>query len=229
MSAKSARKTVADTDAQHVYTPALGFRALTPIYDAAIAFLTRETVWRSTLIKAIGLKGGERLLDVGCGTGSLTVRLARETAGAEVTGIDPDPDVLRRAKGKAARASVRATFHEGFLSAAFFDGREKYDVITSSLVFHQVPLDGKAEILSMIRRGLKPGGRVLIADYGRQRSALMRALFRATVQALDGVEDTQPNADGVLLSLMEQAGFMHIEEVRVIPTPTGSISIFKAR
>ncbi|MBX9745432.1 MAG: class I SAM-dependent methyltransferase, partial [Hyphomonadaceae bacterium] len=57
------------------FTPALGVRALTPLYDSAIALLTRENIWRSALIEAIALQKGERLLDVGCGTGSLAVRL----------------------------------------------------------------------------------------------------------------------------------------------------------
>lgn len=53
--------------APQTYTPALGHRALTPLYDAVIALATRENVWRGRLIDAIALKAGERLLDVGCG------------------------------------------------------------------------------------------------------------------------------------------------------------------
>lgn len=56
---------------------------------------------------------------------------------------------------------------------------------------------------------------------------LMRRLFRATVQNLDGVEDTQPQADGVLPELIRLAGFVDIAETRVIPTLTGSISLFR--
>lgn len=211
------------------YTPALGVRALTPLYDAAIALLTRENVWRSAFIEAIALKDGESLLDVGCGTGTLAVRLAKTQPRADVHGIDPDPDVLDRARVKAARARVRVSFHEGFLDDSFLSGRAKFDVIASSLVLHQVPLAGKQEILLAMRRALKPGGRFFIADYGLQRTALMRRLFRATVQALDGVADTQPNADGVLPKLIEKAGFAHVNETKVTSTMTGSISILAAR
>lgn len=213
---------------QRAYTPALGLAILTPLYDAAIAALTREAVWRAALIRAIGLKAGERILDVGCGTGSLAVRLAQEASGAEIVGVDPDPDVLRRARIKAERRGVKVDLHEGFLNAAFLESRASFDVIVSSLVLHQVPLDGKSDILAMIRKGLKPGGRVCIADYGLQRTPSMRALFRCTVQALDGIANTQPNADGILPKLMQQAGFAQIEEQAAIPTPTGSISIYAA-
>ena len=213
---------------EKTFTPALGLRALTPLYDSAIALLTRENRWRSALIEAIALQKGERLLDVGCGTGSLAVRLATVEPGAQVYGIDPDTDVLRRARFKAAEAGARIDFHEGFLTEEFVAGAEPFDIVTSSLVFHQVPLTGKRDLLSMMRRALHPAGRLVIADYGLQRTALMRRLFRATVQTLDGVDDTQPNADGLLPELVNDAGFAGVEEARVIPTATGSISILTA-
>lgn len=214
--------------AERVYTPALGLSALTPLYDTAIALLTRESIWRPALVRTIRLKAGERLLDVGCGTGSLAALLATQAPGAMVLGIDPDPDVLRQARAKASRHGVNVGFHEGFLSKAFLESQAPFDVITSSLVLHQVPLEGKAEILSMIRMGLKPGGRICIADYGLQRTPLMRFLFRWTVQRLDGIADTQPNAEGILPVLIRRVGFANVDEVKVLPTPTGSISIYVA-
>ena len=210
------------------FTPALGVRALTPLYDSAIALLTRENRWRSALIEAIALQKGERVLDVGCGTGSLAVRLASVEPGAQVHGIDPDSDVLRRARSKAAEVGARIAFREGFLTGEFVADAEPFDIVTSSLVFHQVPLAGKRDLLSMMRRALQPAGRLVIADYGLQRTALMRRLFRATVQTLDGVDDTQPNADGLLPELINDAGFAGVQEARVIPTATGSISILTA-
>ena len=77
-------------------------------------------------------------------------------------------------------------------------------------------------------QALQPGGALHIADYGLQRTALMRRLFRQ-VQRLDGFENTQPNADGVLPSLMQAAGFVDVREQTVVPTPTGSISLYVAR
>jgi hypothetical protein len=74
---------------------------------------------------------------------------------------------------------------------------------------------------------LKPGGRLLIADYGRQRTLLMRLLFRQ-VQMLDGFDNTEPNAKGVLPELIREAGFTPPDEKCVVPTPTGSISIYVA-
>ncbi|MEM8561286.1 MAG: SAM-dependent methyltransferase, partial [Pseudomonadota bacterium] len=71
-------------------------------------------------------------------------------------------------------------------------------------------------------------GRLFIADYGLQRTSLMKGLFRGTVQVIDGYEDTQPNAEGCMPGLLGKAGFLDISEVLVIPTHTGSISIYAA-
>ena len=102
------------------------------------------------------------------------------------------------------------------------------DKAVSSLVFHQVPLAGKRSGLAAMFDALRPGGELHIADYGLQRTPLMRFLFRQ-VQALDGRENTQPSAEGVLQGLMAEVGFEGVEECKVIPTPSGSISLYRAR
>ena len=102
------------------------------------------------------------------------------------------------------------------------------NIATLCLVLHQVPYEEKLRLLCDINEALKPGGRLFIADYGEQQSRLMRVLFRATIQQLDGVSDTQPNADGALVPLMEQAGFLSITECKRYQTITGLISIYGA-
>jgi hypothetical protein len=99
--------------------------------------------------------------------------------------------------------------------------------IQSSLVFHQVPLEEKVAGLAAMRSALEPGGELHVADYGLQRTPLMRQLFRV-VQAGDGYANTEPNARGVLPELMNRVGFRAVEEKAVIPTPTGSISLYRA-
>lgn len=102
------------------------------------------------------------------------------------------------------------------------------DKVVSSLVLHQCPTPMKLAILQAMHTALKPAGVMVVGDYGLQRTALMRLLFRV-VQAVDGFDLTEPNAKGVLPSLMTEAGFQQVEERRVIPTLTGSISLYAAR
>ena len=86
----------------------------------------------------------------------------------------------------------------------------------------------KRAILDSMFAVLKPGGRVVIADFGWQRTRLMRLLFKV-VQFADGKTDTQPNADGVVPQLMARAGFGDVREAQVVSTINGSLSIYVAR
>ncbi len=210
------------------FTPALGHQALTPLYDAAIALLTREGRWRKALIAQIAPRAGETIVDVGCGTGSLALMLKRAAPGARVVGIDPDAEVLSRAADKARQAGAGIEFLQGYARDADALLAAPADKIVSSLVFHQVPMDEKLAGLTAMRRALRTDGELHVADYGLQRTALMRALF-SQIQALDGRENTTPNARGVLVDLMQQAGFPAARETSVIPTPTGSISLYTAQ
>ena len=209
------------------FTPALGHAALSGFYDPVITMLTRERVWRARLLDQVAPQPGETVIDLGCGTGSCAVSLAQRAPGARIVGVDPDNDILRRAAAKAAAAGQNILFVEAFArDVAAVLGDRAADKIVSSLVFHQLPMEEKRRGLAASLRALKPGGTLHIADYGRQTGS-MRMLFRI-VQSLDGYENTQPNADGVLPDLIVEAGFTDVREVDVLPTLTGAIAFYRA-
>lgn len=213
------------------FVPALGHHALTGAYDRVLALTTRERRWRAALLALTAPEPSDRIIDVGCGTGSFALMLKQACPDAQVVGVDPDEAVLKIARAKAARAAHPVEWRQGFgdnLPDVLADvlGGQRATKVVSSLVLHQCPLPVKRKILKAMFDVLAPGGQVLIADYGLQRSRLMRLLFRQ-VQALDGFEHTQPNADGILPHLMSAAGFKAVEEVQVVPTPTGSISLYR--
>src|SRR5581483_6293325 len=83
------------------YIPALGYRWLTPAYDAAVALTTRERTFKRALIEQAKLQAQERVLDLACGTATLTIMAKRDEPTAELTGIDGDPQMLKRACRKA--------------------------------------------------------------------------------------------------------------------------------
>ena len=207
------------------FTPAV---PLLWTYDPIVAAFTREARWRQALLRQVDPRCGDAIADVGCGTGSFLALLGgHATAPRLLVGIDPDTRILARARRKLGAAGVAARLSEGRLRDAtallWAIGVNK---VVSSLVFHQVSLAEKRAGLDAILAALVPGGELHIADYGWQRTRLMRGLFRM-VQWVDGREDTQPNAEGVLPLLMQEAGFAQVEETAVIPTLTGSISLYR--
>lgn len=211
------------------FVPALGKSGSLDRYDAAIALMTREKRWRGELQKAVAPQPGDRIVDIGCGTGTLAIALKQAAPEAVIQAVDPDPAVLTIARAKAGVAGVEV----GWFAAMGDEldeipALQKCDKIVSSLVLHQCPMVIKNGIAAQMYRLLKPGGALFIADYGEQRSLLMRALFRQ-IQWLDGFEFTEPNARGCIPRVLADAGFADVEETRVIPTPTGSISIYRAR
>lgn len=208
------------------YTPPLGYKVLTPFYDLVIRYLTRESAWRSALVKQINPLPGDRILDVGCGTGSLLAVLAEQCPEADFIGLDPDIGALERASKKLNSPNVRLI--PGFLSKEAVPKGWQPTKITSSLMFHQVALEKKSEIAKIMRSLLIPDGELHIADYAMQKSPLMRAAFRMTVQQLDGVEDTKHNAEGILEKILVAPGYL-TEKTLSFPTATGSISLFKAK
>lgn len=208
------------------FTPALGIAGLTRGYDQAIRLLTRERTWRLAMLRQVAPASGETILDVGCGTGSFAVMLKRAAPEARIVAIDPDPQVLEIAAAKSKRAGLAVEWRQGFAhDAAKVVG--PVDKAVSSLVFHQVPLEGKREGIAAMFAAVRTGGGVHIADYARQRSRLMRMLFRSTVQVIDGPADTQPNADGALEKILARHDLAAASPTQVIRTLTGEISLFR--
>jgi ubiquinone/menaquinone biosynthesis C-methylase UbiE len=207
------------------FTPAL---PLLWAYDFIVAAFTRECTWRGAFLRRLDPRPSDVIADIGCGTGSFLALLGRAAKSAKLIGVDPDDRILRRARRKLEAAGLVVTLKAGYLRdvSAMLAGAG-VNKIASSLVFHQVPLAEKRAGLSSIYSALGPGGELHIADYGLQRTSLMRSLFRV-VQHFDGYENTQPNADGILPSLMREAGFAQVKETAVIPTLTGSISLYRA-
>lgn len=216
------------TNDDHKFTPALGHAMLTPVYDAAIALLTREGRWRNDLVQQIAPNSTDVIVDVGCGTGTLAVMLKSAAPSATIIGLDPDPAALDLARAKAKRAGARIIFELGFANEVHGLADRGVTKAVSSLVFHQTPMSEKRAGLLAMHDVLIPNGELHVADYGLQRTHLMRALFRQ-VQRLDGMDNTTPNAQGILPTLMVEVGFDDVTERGVVPTPTGSISLYSAR
>jgi len=209
------------------YLPALRWKSLTPLFDGAVRVTARETAMKGRLLDQADVRPGESVLDLGAGTGTLAIRLKARTPAADVTGLDADPDVLSIARRKAAESRCDVRFAEGFSTELPFPAGA-FDVVLSTLFFHHLTGADKRATLSEVRRVLKPGGRLHVADWGRPADPLMAALF-LSVRAFDGFEVTADNARGALPALSEEAGLDDATERRRFRTVLGTLSLYSAR
>jgi len=160
------------------YIHALGPAILTRFYDPVIRLLIREDAFRGELVSYLQLAPGQRMLDVGCGTGTLAVLAQQRHPGVEVHAVDGDEEVLSIARKKAARAGAAVRFERAMAwELPYPDGT--FDRVVSSLVFHHLTADDKRRAAQEILRVLRPGGALLLADFGSPRSAQNRAVQRA--------------------------------------------------
>src|SRR5574341_2573371 len=88
------------------YIPALGHKSLTPLYDPLLKWHMRENTFKRHLIAQANIASGHRVLDLGCGTATLTILVKQAHPGAEVVGLDGDPQVLEIGRAKAAKLGV---------------------------------------------------------------------------------------------------------------------------
>jgi ubiquinone/menaquinone biosynthesis C-methylase UbiE len=212
--------------APKAYIPPLRFHFLTRFYDALVRWTTREAVFKEALLAQLGQAPGERLLDIGCGTATLSVALARRFPEARVVGLDADGAALGIARTKAAGARVRLELEQAFADRMPFPSGS-FDAAVSSLFFHHLTSDTKQSVLAEILRVLRPGGRLHVADWGRPTNLALRAGF-LLVQALDGRETTRDSVTGVLPEMMSQAGFLDVRHTRDFATALGTMALYSA-
>ena len=208
------------------YIPALAYRWLTPLYDPVVRWTTREGAFKAALLEQAEIRNEDSVLDLACGTATLTIAAKRKCPSARIVGVDGDPAILELARAKAAQASVTLQFEQALAQRMPF-AESSFDLVLSSLFFHHVSRESKVAVLQEVVRVLKPGGELHVADWGKAANPLMRALF-FLVQLLDGFSNTADNVAGRLPDLMREAGFAEVSERRRFSTPLGTISLYAA-
>lgn len=179
-----------------------------PYYDLATNIMTlgqARRLRKMTVDQAL-IKPADAVLDVGCGTGEVTLLAKTRAKNGNVYGLDPAPEMIAVARKKAQRKGLDIDFRVGVIESLPFPNAS-IDVVTSSLMMHHLPEDLKVRGLAEIYRILKPGGHLLIADFMRPTGSFLNHLFIAFTrhQGLQkGIEDLQ--------KLLKAAGFSQITQ-----------------
>ena len=154
-----------DKTMEKPFLPAAGRDWALPLYDPLTRLFGINRV-RESLLKGADLGRASRVLDIGCGTGTLAIAIKERYPRLEVLGIDPDPKALNRAIHKAERASARIQFTQGYSEELTY--REgSFDRVFSSFMLHHVPDQTKPQILREAFRVLAPGGSFHMLDMAR--------------------------------------------------------------
>lgn len=208
------------------YGHALHYAWLTSIYDPVVRWTCREARFKAKLVRQARVSPGDRVLDLACGTATLTILLKQSCPEADVIGLDGSDQILELAKKKVGDLGVDVSFvHALSYKIPYEDG--SFDRVVSSLFFHHLDRDDKRRTLAEVRRVLKPGGELHVADWGKAPNAFFRTAF-VTVQLLDGFETTRDNVHGLLPGYMEDAGLVEVVESGRVLTPLGSVSLYRA-
>jgi ubiquinone/menaquinone biosynthesis C-methylase UbiE len=171
--------------------------------------------FRRRIVDEASLKPGESVLDCGCGTGTLAVIAKRNVGPAgRVSGIDLSKDQLVVATKKAVGEGLDIDFQEGSIDELPFRDNE-FDAIFSTLMLHHVPEEVKRGAFREMRRVLRPGGRIVIADFGRPAHAWGWIVLSPLVLILYAVPPSRFNMQDRLPGAMTDAG-LHVTDRKVI-------------
>ncbi len=189
------------------------------MYDALFGRILRPS--EASIHAVAGVKPGDKVLDVGCGSGRLTIA-AQNWVGStgEAQGIDPAPEMIAVARQNAARARLAAKFEVGLVEAIPFPDAT-FDVVLSRLVMHHLPGDLKQRGLAEMRRVLKPGGLCLVVDFEPPKSPILRHLVENLLSPVMAQIDVRN-----YIPLMVEAGFT---DVVTGPTSSKLLSFVRGR
>ena len=204
------------------YLPGMGHDWLLPLYDPLQKLLGFESIHRQ-LVDQADIRPNQRVIEIGCGTGSLSILIKRLHTQAEVVGLDPDPKALTRARRKAEREALSVQLDRGFAEELLYPDAS-FDRVFSAFMFHHLEPDEKEKTLQEARRVLKPSGSLHLVDFGgakvRSDGFIARLQHRS--------EHLRDNFGVRIPILMREAGFADPTEVAHRVTIFGRVTYYRA-
>lgn len=204
------KETLIKQESQRKYIPAAGKDWRLPLYDPLCKLFGIDSD-RKGLIDQAAIESTHRILDIGCGTGTLILMIKRLFPANEIIGLDPDPKALARAKRKTERSNYSVQFDQGFSDQLPYP-LSSFDRVFSSYMMHHMKEKEKEATLFETKRVLKPGGSFHMVDFEHKEGS-KKKIFAHSAQHL---------------ALMKKAGFTNIQKIDQKDTLFGCIAYYKA-
>lgn len=171
-----------------------GLDTLSELSERLVQWASPERAYTVELLRQTSLKSGDRLLDIGCGSGDLLAMAAVHEPGAILVGLDPDEDALELASHKIQGTIHAAELHQGVAERLPFE-EEGFDIVCATRVLAGLDARTRAQALREAWRVLRPGGRLLVADWveeSRGVEALVTYPYRVVRDLLFSATDGTP-------------------------------------
>jgi len=206
------------------YIPAFRYNFLTPFYDLMMRWAAREATFKGRLVEEVRIEGGRRVLDLGCGTATLTILIKKAHPEAQVIGLDGDQRILEIARSKVTKAGLDIALTLGTaLELPYRD--DSFDRVVTSMVLHHLTREDKVLALRGVVRVLRAGGELHVADFGKPQNTLMYLISLI----MRHFEEASDNIRGLLPEMFRDAGLDRIEETARYMTIFGTFSLYRAR
>ena len=215
-------KTKPPSHGRHDYLPGFSHDGLLPLYDVVQRLAGIPALHRRLLDwAALGDIGD--VLEVGCGTGNLTLLVKSRHPQAQLTGADPDPLALARAQQKAAARRLEVRLNQAYGQDLPYSD-DSFDHVLSAFMLHHLDSDVKSRMLRETNRVLRPGGWLHLVDFGGRVSRSdgpMARVQRRSALLRDNLGDAIPTR-------LRQAGFVDLREQAVVTRRAGRVTFYQA-
>lgn len=203
------------------YIPAAGHDWLAPLYDPLQRVLMREAVIKRRLVAEAQLQDGQRVLDLGCGTGTLAILIKQLHPGITVVGLDADGRILEQARNKATRAGIHLDLERG-MAFALPHADAVFDRVVSSLVLHHLTTENKQRALQEVWRVTRPAGAIAMVDFGPPTNGPTRV----AALLLRHFEEVADNLRGLVPQMLRDAGFQAVAARARYSTVFGTVVVY---
>jgi ubiquinone/menaquinone biosynthesis C-methylase UbiE len=182
-----------------------------------------EEALKAALIAQARIQSGQNVLDMGCGTGTLTLLIKKTQPNAAVYGLDMDPQILDIARRKVEQAGETIVLQQGTATCLPYPN-ESYDRVFACLMLHHLTRQDKRRALVEAFRILRPGSELHVADFGEPHDPTMWLISLVMRWA----EEVHDNILGLLPVFIAEAGFRPVEETARYRTVVGTLALYRA-